>query len=147
LARCPEPRLFGGRDGGLWEWPDSSCHSLVGSFKIEFFFFFSHANGFCWKALFHYPRDREADRCVTFLARVWVIERSWHFLMLLYCMNGRPCSGRRPSCTYNMRCMCQLRTTIWSHHSSCKRLGRLSKVCQRYTEQRNWPRIITWLYS
>jgi hypothetical protein len=38
-ARCPEPRLFGGRDGGLWEWPDSSCHSLVGSFKIEFFFF------------------------------------------------------------------------------------------------------------
>jgi hypothetical protein len=39
LARCPEPRLFGGRDSGLWEWPDSSCHSLVGSFKIEFFFF------------------------------------------------------------------------------------------------------------
>jgi hypothetical protein len=38
-ARCPEPRLFGGRDGGLWEWPDLSCHSLVGSFKIEFFFF------------------------------------------------------------------------------------------------------------
>jgi hypothetical protein len=24
----------------LWEWPDLSCHSLVGSFKIEFFFFF-----------------------------------------------------------------------------------------------------------
>jgi hypothetical protein len=37
-ARCPEPCLFGGRDGGLWEWHDSSCHSLVGSFKIEFFF-------------------------------------------------------------------------------------------------------------
>jgi hypothetical protein len=37
-ARCPEPCLFGGRDGGLWEWPDSSCHSLVGSFKIEFIF-------------------------------------------------------------------------------------------------------------
>jgi hypothetical protein len=36
-AWCPEPRLFGGRDGGLWEWPDSSCHSLVGSFNIEFF--------------------------------------------------------------------------------------------------------------
>jgi hypothetical protein len=41
LARCPEPCLFGGRDGGgLWECSDSSCHSLVGSFKIEFFFFF-----------------------------------------------------------------------------------------------------------
>jgi hypothetical protein len=39
LARCPEPRPFGGRDGGLWEWSDLSCHSLVGSFKIEFFFF------------------------------------------------------------------------------------------------------------
>jgi hypothetical protein len=39
-ARCPEPCLFGGRDGGLWEWPDSSCHSLVGSFKIEFFFYY-----------------------------------------------------------------------------------------------------------
>jgi hypothetical protein len=39
-ARCPEPRLFGGWDGGLWEWPGSSCHSLVGSFKIEFVFFF-----------------------------------------------------------------------------------------------------------
>jgi hypothetical protein len=41
LAWCPEPCLFGGRDGGLWEWPESSCHSLVGNFKIEFFF--SHA--------------------------------------------------------------------------------------------------------
>jgi hypothetical protein len=37
------PRLFRGRDGGLWEWPDSSCHSLVGGFKIEFFF--SHYEG------------------------------------------------------------------------------------------------------
>jgi hypothetical protein len=45
-ARCPEPRLFGGRDGGLWEWPDSSCHSLVGSFKIEFFFFSSSSGSF-----------------------------------------------------------------------------------------------------
>jgi hypothetical protein len=44
-ARCPEPRLFGGRDGGLWEWPDSSCHSLVGSFKIEFFFFLTDTPG------------------------------------------------------------------------------------------------------
>jgi hypothetical protein len=35
VGMCP----FGGRDGGLWEWPDLSCHSLVGSFKIEFFFF------------------------------------------------------------------------------------------------------------
>jgi hypothetical protein len=41
LARCTEPRLFGGRNGGLWEWPDLSYHSLVGSLKIEFFFFFS----------------------------------------------------------------------------------------------------------
>jgi hypothetical protein len=38
-AWWPEPRLFRGRDGGLWEWSDLSCHSLVGSFKIEFFFF------------------------------------------------------------------------------------------------------------
>jgi hypothetical protein len=38
-AQCPEPRLFGGRDGGLWEWSDLPCHSLVGSFKIELFFF------------------------------------------------------------------------------------------------------------
>jgi hypothetical protein len=37
-AQCPEPRLFGGQDGGLWEWSDLSCHSLVGSFKIAFFF-------------------------------------------------------------------------------------------------------------
>jgi hypothetical protein len=36
-AWCPEPRLFGGRDSGLWEWSDFSCHSLVGSFKKEFF--------------------------------------------------------------------------------------------------------------
>jgi hypothetical protein len=40
-ARCPEPRLFGGRDGGLWEWSDLSCHSLVGSLKVEFFLFFT----------------------------------------------------------------------------------------------------------
>jgi hypothetical protein len=33
-ARCPEPLFFGGRDGGLWEWPDLSCHSLVGSFFV-----------------------------------------------------------------------------------------------------------------
>ena len=35
---CKRIKIFGGRDGGLWEWPDSSCHSLVGSFKIEIFF-------------------------------------------------------------------------------------------------------------
>jgi hypothetical protein len=37
-------RLFGGRDDGLWEWPDLSYHSLVGSFKIEFFFFLLDPN-------------------------------------------------------------------------------------------------------
>jgi hypothetical protein len=36
--RCPEPCLFRGQDGGLWEWSDLSCHSLVGSFKADFFF-------------------------------------------------------------------------------------------------------------
>jgi hypothetical protein len=41
FTRNSQPRLFGGRDGGLWEWSDLSCHSLVGSFKIEFFFFFT----------------------------------------------------------------------------------------------------------
>jgi hypothetical protein len=30
--------LFRGQDGGLWEWSDLPCHSLVVcSFKIEFF--------------------------------------------------------------------------------------------------------------
>jgi hypothetical protein len=32
--------VFGGWDGGLWEWADMSCHSLVGSFKIKFLFLF-----------------------------------------------------------------------------------------------------------
>jgi hypothetical protein len=34
LVWCPEPHLFGGRDGELWEWSDLSCHSLVGSFSF-----------------------------------------------------------------------------------------------------------------
>jgi hypothetical protein len=38
LAWCPEPCLFGGRDGGLWEFSDLSCHSFIGSSKLDFFF-------------------------------------------------------------------------------------------------------------
>jgi hypothetical protein len=58
-AQCPEPRLFGSRDDGLWEWPDSSCHSLVGSFEIEFF------SSYCLKSSF-----KECGYCHCHIATI-----------------------------------------------------------------------------
>jgi hypothetical protein len=37
--QCTQPRPCAQNLGGLWEWPDLSCHSLIGSLKIELYFF------------------------------------------------------------------------------------------------------------